>query len=115
MKKLSSNKLAVAIGGSALALVASAGVASATPDLGPVVNTTCNYRQLTSALDAQGNPQVSAAFNQSPQLKAGLQLFVASGPEKRQEIAEELVSSPQFGPYLGTIENAFLTCNNFQP
>jgi hypothetical protein len=41
--KLSFTRLGVAVAGSALLLTAEAGVASADPDLGPIVNTTCSY------------------------------------------------------------------------
>jgi hypothetical protein len=64
MIKLSLTRLAAAVGGLAVAFAAGAGVASATPDLGPAVNTTCSYPQLVSALNAQG-PDVAAGFNQS--------------------------------------------------
>ncbi|MFL6086831.1 MAG: hemophore-related protein [Mycobacterium sp.] len=112
MIKLSLTGLAVAICGSAMALVAGAGVASATPDLGPAVSTTCSYPQLVSALNAQ-DPQAGAAFEQSPQLKAGLQVFLASGPVQRQRMATNIATAPAFAPYIGSIEQAFNTCNNF--
>ena len=65
MATLSLTRLAVAVGGLALSLTAGAGVASADPDLGPVVNTTCNYSQVTAALNAQ-DPAAAAQFNDSP-------------------------------------------------
>lgn len=102
--------LGVAIGG--LALSFGAAVASAAPDLGPAVNTTCSYPQLVSALKAQG-PQASAVFDGSPVLQAGLAQFLASGPEQRQKIASEFASAPQVAPYLPTISAAFSTCNSF--
>ncbi|MDQ2638877.1 MAG: hemophore-related protein, partial [Actinomycetota bacterium] len=62
MIQLSMTRLAVVVGGVALSLGAGVGVASAAPDLGPAINTTCSYPQLVAALEAQ-NPQVAAAFN----------------------------------------------------
>jgi hemophore-related protein len=112
MIKLSLTRLAVAVGGLALSLAAGAGVASATPDLGPAVDTTCSYPQLVSALNAQG-PEVGAGFNQSPILQAGLSQFLVSGPAERQQMAENMANAPAFAPYMGTVEQAFLTCNNF--
>jgi hemophore-related protein len=112
MIKMSLTTLAVAIGSLALPLAVGTGVASAAPDLGPAVNTTCNYSQLVSALNAQ-DPQVSATFNQSPMLQAGLRQFVASGPAKRQQMAQNMVNAPAFAPYMGSIEQAFNTCNSF--
>jgi hemophore-related protein len=112
MIKLSLAGLAVTVGSLVLPLAAGAGVASATPDLGPAVNTTCSYPQLVSALNAQG-PEVGAAFSQSPVLQAGLRQFLVSGPAKRQQMAENMANAPAFAPYMGTVEQAFLTCNNF--
>jgi hemophore-related protein len=112
MIKLSLTRLAVAVGGLALFLAAGAGVASGSPDLGPAVNTTCSYPQLVSALKAQ-SPQAGAAFDQSPVLQAGLQQFLVSGPAERQQIAEQIAVAPWAQPYLGSIQQAFNTCNNF--
>ncbi|OBA89894.1 hypothetical protein A5662_23550 [Mycobacteriaceae bacterium 1482268.1] len=111
MIKLSMTGMATAVGALALS-VAGAGIASASPDLGPAINTTCKYPQLVRALNAQ-DAQAGAAFNQSPQLKAGLQMFLASGPAQRQQMAEQIANAPQFAPYMGSVEQAFLTCNNF--
>ena len=61
MTKLSLTRLAVAVGGLALSLTAGAGVASADPDLDPIVNTTCTYPQAVAALNAQ-NPAAAAVF-----------------------------------------------------
>lgn len=112
MIELSLTRLAAAVGGLALSLGAGAGVASAVPDLGPAVNTTCSYSQLVSALYAQ-NPSTAAAFDQAPSLKAGLQQFLAAGPSQRQLIAQQVASAPEVQPYLGDIQGAFSTCNNF--
>ena len=106
MIKLSLTRLAVAVGGLAVAFAAGTGVASATPDLGPAVNTTCSYPQLVSALNAQG-PEVGAGFNQSPVLQAGLRQFLASGPAKRQQMAENMANAPEFAPYLGNGRTGF--------
>jgi hypothetical protein len=62
MIKVSLTRLAVAVGGLALSLTAGAGVASADPDLGPIINTTCTYPQAVAALNAQ-DPATAAQFN----------------------------------------------------
>lgn len=112
MIKLSLTALGAAVGGLALSLAAGSGVASAAPDLGPAVNTTCSYPQLVSALNAQG-PEAGAQFNKSPMLQAGLRQFLASDPAKRQQMAQNVLAAPAFAPFMGPIEQAFLTCNNF--
>jgi hemophore-related protein len=112
MIKLSLTKLSLAIGVSALSLGVGSGVASAAPDLTPAINTTCSYPQFMSALNAR-NPQAQGAFDSSPVLRNGLSEFLASGPERRREIAQYVAASAMFAPYLGTIEQAFNTCNGF--
>lgn len=88
------------------------GIASAGPNLDSAINTTCTYPQLVSALDAQ-DPQVRMAFDQSPILQRGLREFIADAPAKRAKTAQDVANAPMFQPYLGTIEQAFNTCNNF--
>ncbi len=105
-------KLAVAAGGVALSLTAAAGVASASPDLGPIVHTTCTYPQAVAALNAQ-NPQAAAMFNQSPQTQALLHSFIDSSPDQRLQLAQSIQSSPAARPYFGVIQQIFATCNNY--
>jgi hemophore-related protein len=112
MIQRSFTRLSVAIGGVALAVGAGAGIASAQMDIGPAVNTTCNYDQLVAALNAQG-PQVGAAFSQSPILQKGLRDFLGGTPDQRTRLSQQVVAAPAFKPYLPQIEQAFLTCNNF--
>lgn len=112
MKKVSLNRLAVGVGSLGLLLAAGAGAAYADPGLGPAVNTTCSYPQLVSALNAQ-SPEAGAAFGQSPVLQAGLQQFLTSGPEERQQMAAQIANAPWAQPHLGSIEAAFNTCHNF--
>ena len=52
MVKLSLIRPAVAVAGLALSVTFGAGVASADPDLGPIINTTCSYPQVIAALNA---------------------------------------------------------------
>src|SRR5277367_4760172 len=85
MATLSLTRLAVAVGGLALSLTAGAGVASADPDLGPVVNTTCSYSQFTAALNAQ-DPAAAANFNASPVAQGYLRQFLAAPPAQRQQM-----------------------------
>ena len=112
MTKLSLTRLAVAVSGLTLSLIGGAGVASADPDLGPAINTTCTYDQFVAALNA-ANPTMAEYFNSSPQMQSGLRQFLAGSPSQRKQWAQEMVSLPQNQPYLGVIAQAFNTCNNF--
>ncbi|MGH3562152.1 MAG: hemophore-related protein, partial [Mycobacterium sp.] len=93
-------------------LTAGAGLASADPDLGPIVNTTCNYGQVMSALNA-ADPQAAAQFNSSPQSASFLHRFLASPPSQRQQMAQMLVSQPGADQQFGLVQQVFSTCNNY--
>ena len=112
MNKLSLTKLAVAVGGLALTLTAGAGVASADPDLGPIVNTTCNYGQVMAALNAQ-DPAAAAQFNQSPVAQSYLHQFLNSPPSRRMAMAQQIASSPGAEQQFGLVQQVAATCNNF--
>ena len=112
MTKLSLTRLAVAVGGLTLSLTAGAGGASADPDLGPAVNTTCTYDQLVAALNAQ-NPAMAAVFNSSPEAQSGLRQFLAGSPSQRRQMAQQIVSDPDSQPYIGVLQQSFATCNNY--
>ena len=112
MATLSLTRLAVAVGGLALSLTAGAGLASADPDLGPFVNTTCNYGQVMSALQAT-NPQAAAQFKSSPQSVSFLRQFLASPPGQRQEMLQEVQGMPGTEQYVGTVVEVANSCNNY--
>ena len=84
-------RLAVAVGGLALSLTAGAGVASADPDLGPAINTTCSYSQVGAALNAE-DPAAAAQFNASPMTQGYLRQFLASPPARRQQLAQQAMA-----------------------
>ncbi|OMC46820.1 hypothetical protein A5745_00260 [Mycobacterium sp. IS-2888] len=110
MIKLFLTGLGIAVGSLALSLTA--GVASADPDLGSAVNTTCNYQQVAAALNAQ-DPQYVSMLNSSPQMQAGLRRFLAAAPAERQRLAQLTVSNPDNQPLIPILKTAFDTCNNF--
>ena len=112
---LSLTRLAAAVAGLGLSLTAGAS-ASADPDLGPVINTTCNYSQVVSALNAQ-TPVAANQLNASPSAQAALRGFLDSSPDQRRQIVEELRSKPQsqqyFELYGGFVVQVANTCNNY--
>jgi hemophore-related protein len=111
MVRLSLTKLAVAVGGAAIALTAAGGIASA-DDWSPAVNTTCNYGQVMAALNAN-DPSAAAQFNQSPMAQNFLRSFLASPPPKRQQMADQAAAMPGAAKYFGTVNAVMSTCNNF--
>jgi hemophore-related protein len=105
-------RLAAAVGGLALSLVAGAGIASADPDLGPAINTTCSYPQVVAALNAQ-SPAAAARFNSSPSAQGWLQSFLASPPAQRAQMAQQAEGMPGAAKYIGLIGQIANTCNNY--
>lgn len=101
-------KLAAAVGALTLSLTAGAGIASADP----LVDTTCSYPQVLSALNAQ-DPAAAAQFNSSPVAQSYLQRFLAAPPAKRQQMVQQVQGIPQAQQYLGTIQQVANTCNNY--
>ena len=112
MIELALTRLAVAVGGLALSLTAGAGVASADPDLDPIVNTTCSYPQVMAALNAQ-DPAAAAAFNESPTTQSFLRNFLASPPNQRLRMARQVQGAPGAQRYIGVMQEVFSTCNNY--
>ena len=116
MVTLSLTRLAAAVGGLTLSLTIGAGVASADPDLGPVINTTCNYSQVVSALNAE-NPAAAAELSASPSAQAVLRGFLASSPYQREQIVQEWQNRPGSEQYVQQYAGAVLqiadTCNNY--
>ncbi len=110
MATFSLPRLAAAVGGLALSLTAGAGVASADPD--PFVNTTCNYSQVVSALNAQ-DPAVASQFNASPMAQSWIRSFLASPPAKRQQMVQQMEAMPGSQQYIGTFTQVANTCNNY--
>jgi hemophore-related protein len=109
---LSPSRVAIAVGCLAFSLAAGAGVASADPDLGPIVNTTCSYPQVMSALNAQ-DPATAAQFSAAPETVSFLRQFLASQPNQRMRMARMIQSSPMVQQNFGLIEQVFNTCNNY--
>ena len=112
MAPLSLTRCAVAAGSLALSLSAGVGIASASPDLGPIVNTTCNYGQVMAALNAQ-DPAAAADFNASPVAQSFLRSFLSSPPDKRQRLAAQVQAMPEAQQYIGTITQVAGTCSGY--
>jgi hemophore-related protein len=111
MVKPSSTRLVVALGGLALSLTAGVGVASADPDLGPILNTTCSYPQVAAALNAE-SPEIAAELAADPGAQGMLNAFLASPMVVRQQLVQQVQGAvaPQ---YVDPILQTAYTCNNY--
>lgn len=104
--------LAAVVGGLAVSLTAAAGVASADPDLSPVVNTTCNYSQVVDAMNDQ-SPAAAEDFNASPIAQSWLHRFLAAPPDQRQPMLDELKGTPSAEQYVDALPQLASVCNNY--
>jgi hemophore-related protein len=107
-----STKLAVVFGGMALSLTVGAGVASAAPDLGPLVNTTCSYPQIVAAVGAQ-SPEAVNEFNAQPMAQSMLSSFIASPVDQRQQIVQQVLAMPIAEQYPLDVQTVASTCNKY--
>jgi len=107
-----SSKLVVVLGGLVLSsLTTGVGVASADPDLGPILNTTCSYPQVMSALNAQ-SPGLAVELAAQPGAQSMLNAFLGSPVIVRQQIASQVQGA--VGPqYVGAILQTADTCSNY--
>ena len=102
----------VASAGLLISLTAGAGIASAQPDMGAVINTTCSYPQVIAALKAR-DPAAARQFTGSPFAVGWLQQFLNSGPQERQGLAAQVQNAPGAAQYTGLVNDVAGTCNNF--
>jgi hemophore-related protein len=112
MIKLPLSGVAVVVGGLAMTLTAGVGVASASPDLDPMINTTCTYDQWVHALHDE-NPGPASAFDSQPASQSFMQQFIASPPAQRASMAQMVSGMPGAEQSLPVIRQAFSTCNRY--
>src|SRR5277367_1027858 len=123
MFTLASSKYLVVAGVIAVGATMGVGVASADPDLGPIINTTCNYAQVTAALNVV-SPDMAAKLAQNPRASSRLQSFLAAPVNERQQMAQRAMAmAPQFQgarggantpqQILGELTKVASTCHNY--
>lgn len=112
MIKLSLTRLAVAVGGPAMLLVATAGLASAAPDIGPLVNSTCNYDQAMAALHAE-NPYAASLIDQSPPNQEFLRVFLSSSRDQRVSLLNQVKNNPGASQALPIFTQMMTSCVNY--
>lgn len=98
--------------GLALSLSLGAGIASADPDIDPMVNSTCTYDQWVAALHAQ-NPGPASAFDSQPQTQAFMQRFLSAPPQRRVSMARMVMNMPGAAENFPVVQQAFSACNSY--
>jgi hemophore-related protein len=109
---LSTTKLVVALGGLVLSLTVGAGIASAGPDLGAIVNSTCSYPQVMAALNAQ-SPDAAGELSANPLANMWLQQLMASPPDQRRQMVDDAQGIPAVQQYGALAGQVATTCNNY--
>jgi hemophore-related protein len=100
MVTLSLTRLAAVTCGLALSLTVTPGLASAIPDAGSVadnsllINTTCSYRQVATAIAAR-SPTDYNQFMASPVAQQFVQAFVQATPDERHPMITSIMTTPQ--------------------
>jgi hemophore-related protein len=106
----------VLAGGVAVAATMGVGVASADPDLGPIINTTCSYAQVTAALNVVA-PDMAAKVAGNPMISSRLQSFLAAPVDQRQQMANQAMArgggGGQAQQILGTLTQVANVCNSY--
>jgi hemophore-related protein len=105
-------KLVAGLCGVATSMIVGTGVASASPDMGSIVNSTCSYPQVIAALNSE-NPGVAAQVTGNPLATAWLQQLVAAPPPQRQVMVNQAAAVPDVQRYSGLIGQVASTCNNY--
>src|SRR6478752_1755486 len=112
MKKLPLARLAVAVAGAGLLLSAGAGLSSAEPDLGPLVDSPCTYDQAIAAVHAE-NPMAAQYLDQSPPNLQFLRVFLASSPDERMQLIRQVENNPGAAEAFPIIQQMFASCHNY--
>ncbi|MDH6195672.1 hemophore-related protein [Mycobacterium frederiksbergense] len=109
MNKRPLTRLAVAVGGVTLSLTAGAGFASAAPDLGPMVNSTCSYDQAMAAVHAE-NPLAAQYLDQSPPNLQFLRVFLAAPRDERVNLLNQIKNNPGAAQALPVFQQMLTSC-----
>jgi hemophore-related protein len=112
MMKLPLTGLAVAVGGLAVSLAAGSGLASAEPDYGPMVNSTCSYTQAMAAVHAE-NPMAADYLDQSPPNREFLRVFLSSPRDERVNLLNQIKNNQGADQALPVFQQMLTSCVNY--
>ncbi len=112
MIKLLSTKLAVVAGGISLALSAGAGLASAVPDYGPMLDSTCSYDQAITALRTE-NPMAVQYMDKYPANYQFIQVFLGSSRDQRVNLLDQIKNNPGAAQALPVFQQMLTSCTKY--
>lgn len=104
--------LTAAAGGLALSLAPVGGVASADPDFGPLISTTCTYDQAMAAVHAE-NPMAAQYLDASPPNQEFLRVFLGSTPDQRANLIDQVKNNPGAAEAFPIIQQMFASCHKY--
>lgn len=105
-------KVAAATCGLALSLSAGAGIASAAPDYGPMVDTTCSFDQAMTAVRTE-NPTAAQYLDQSPPNVQFLQVYLGSPREERINLLNQISGNPGIDQALPVFQQMLTSCSKY--
>ena len=112
MNKSPLTKLAVAVSGLALSLTAGAGMASADPDYGPMVDSTCSFEQAMTAVHTE-NPTAAQYLDQSPPNVEFLRVFLGSPRDERVNLLNQIKDNEGADQALPVFRQMLTNCVNY--
>ncbi|WP_198957252.1 hemophore-related protein [Mycobacterium lehmannii] len=112
MIKAKSTLLGLFLAVSLSSLVAGGGTASAQPDYGPLINTTCTYDQALAAVHAE-NPIAAQYLDSSPPNLEFLRMFLAASPEGRANLIRQVENNPGAAEAFPVIQQMFASCHKY--
>ena len=112
MMKLATTKLTVGVAGVALALTAGAGLASAEPDYGPMINSTCTYDQAMTAVHTE-NPAAAQYLDQSPPNQEFLRVFLGSSRDQRVNLLNQIKGNQGAAMALPVFQQTLTGCAKY--
>lgn len=112
MIKPSLTKLAVAVSGFALSLSAGAGIASADPAYGPMVDSPCTFDQAMTAVHAE-NPVAAEYLDASPPNVEFLRVFLGSPRDERVNLLNQIRDNPGADQALPVFQQMLTSCVDY--
>lgn len=109
MIRKSLTRLGVAVGAAALSLGAAAGVASAEPDIGPLVDSPCTFDQAMAAVRTE-NPMAAQYLDKYPANIEFVRVFLGSPREERVNLLNQIKNNPGANMALPVFRQMMTSC-----
>lgn len=112
MIRKSLTRFGVAVGAAALSLGAATGVASAEPDITPLVDSPCNFDQAMTAVRTE-NPMAAQYLDKYPANIEFIRVFLASPRDQRVNLLNQIKNNPGANVALPVFQQMLTSCVKF--